>query len=122
MVHLCYLPGKNGHFHLYKLHPGEFTVPLRISDPMYKYCYTLGLLEKRTSQQLLKVFIFIYILLSHVSCHVGHLQVEYNYLRKLLHLQRIRCFMLLGRIFIYIWQFLPLVTSSRVNLTPRRTD
>jgi hypothetical protein len=45
-------------------------------------------------------FIFYLFLPLHVSALVGPLQAEYNYFKKLLRLQRIRCFVLLGPIFI----------------------
>jgi hypothetical protein len=67
------------------------------------------LLEDPSLATTLKGVYFNYILLPlHVSTLVGHLQVEYTSVSGSYFLQRIRCFVLLGPIFLYVWQILPL--------------
>jgi hypothetical protein len=64
------------------------------------------LLEEPSLATTLKGVYFIYMLLPlHVSALTGHLQEEYTIISGSYFLQRIRCFVLLGPIFICLAKF-----------------
>jgi hypothetical protein len=63
--------------------------------------------KNRPSQQLFKVFIYVYFEATRFGTHWPSSGGIHNYCREVTSVQRIRCFCLIGLILYIVWQILP---------------